>query len=74
MTDNDIAWPACTRREFIAASNKGIVGAAIASLLAANMTDCDSKVAASDSGNWESVRLNDFILNDNYISFNRFGF
>ncbi len=56
-----------SRREFIAASGKGIVGAAVASLLAANMSGCGSKAAAADAGMWETVRLNDFTLNDDYI-------
>lgn len=70
MTDNEAFWLACSRREFIAASGKGIVGSAIASLLAATMTGCGSKAAASDPGSWESVRHNDFTLNDDYIYVN----
>jgi isopenicillin-N epimerase len=67
MTDNDTARPTYSRREFIAASGKGIAGAAIASLLAAAMTGCSSTAAAADAGKWETVRLNDFTLNDGYI-------
>jgi isopenicillin-N epimerase len=70
MTDADIARSTYSRREFIAVSGKGIAGAAIASLLAANMTGCSSKAAASDTGMWETVRLNDFTLNDGYIYVN----
>jgi len=70
MTDSDTIWPTCSRREFIEASGKGIVGAAIASLFAASMAGCGSKAAASDPGNWESVRHNDFTLSDDYIYVN----
>lgn len=59
-----------SRREFIETSGKGIVGAAITSMLIANMTGCSSKAAASDSGMWETVRLNDFTLNNGYIYVN----
>jgi len=70
MTDNDAVSSTYSRREFIAASGKGIVGAAIASMLAANTTGCNSKAAAYDSGMWETVRHNDFTLNDGYIYVN----
>lgn len=70
MTDNDAVSSTYSRREFIAASGKGIVGAAIASMLVANTTGCNSKAAAYDSGMWETVRHNDFTLNDGYIYVN----
>ena len=66
MADNDTACSTYSRREFIAASGRGIAGAAVASLLAAKMTGCGSKAAAADSDMWEAVRLNDFTLNDGY--------
>jgi isopenicillin-N epimerase len=70
MTDNDAACLMYSRREFIAASGRSIVGAAVSSMLAANMTGCSSKAAASDSGMWETVRLNDFTLNDSSVYVN----
>ena len=67
MTDSDSTSSSYSRREFLVTSGKGIIGASIASLLAAQMTGCSSQAAAADPGIWESVRRNDFTLNDGYI-------
>ena len=70
MTEEKASWPRYSRREFIAASGKGIVGAAVASLLSAQATGCSSKAAAADADLWEKVRLDDLTLNDSYIYVN----
>jgi selenocysteine lyase/cysteine desulfurase len=70
MTDDERTSSRYNRREFMTVSGKGIVGAAVASLLGAMSTGCSSKASASGPGNWESVRMTDFTLSEQYLYVN----
>lgn len=67
MTDENGQY---SRREFLETTGKGLVGATMASLLAANLPGCGSWADAADPGFWESVRARDFTLNPDYLYLN----
>lgn len=70
MKEKDLFLTACSRREFLAASGKGIAAAAVASLISAQLSGCGSSSASTASGAWEISRANDFTLNGDYIYVN----
>jgi selenocysteine lyase/cysteine desulfurase len=70
MKDNDTFPQAFNRREFLAASGKGIAAATVASLLSAQLTGCGSSSASTASGSWVTSRANDFTLSGDYIYVN----
>ncbi|MDP2853805.1 MAG: aminotransferase class V-fold PLP-dependent enzyme [Smithellaceae bacterium] len=58
------------RREFLQLSGKTVIGAGVASLLAAQMSGCASSQAAADPDFWQAVRQNDFTLSSSYLYVN----